>query len=483
MVGVWPELRGMVRTAAERLMNSPTCSLGHPCAKRIKVARMNIGTTFTWLTIWLAAGLRMVPCQAQTAWPAAMPELTRGWSESSLTAVLPEPVQITQPAPGLAASQRSFSGLWAGWACQSASCDVKVAIERVDDQGATVAFAGANGWQSPVQDRGQGQFVGAELHTPLKTGAKLVLRLRADGDMDMSLWRAERLLSVGVLSQQAPGYTRQVVRVPTPWVENDQPVTLEMVVYRPGHASGFTTMASGTPPASPVKPMPTLVFNHGSTGDGDKPAWFKHTWVSPEVGKYFVGKGWQVVFPQRRGRGASGGLYDEGFEPDRSRYACLAEFSLPGLERAVYGVDGAVLSKDVGERTGRQREQEHRQCRRCLHHRHQGGRRRQRGHQPARRGVAHPGAGVGQHGRDPQHQEGALAQRREGTGRRCSCRRGHSAQHAQPSAPQNADCIEPSTAACCARPCAWPWMPQAVAHPQAAAASACTFACASGDFQ
>ena len=332
----------MVRTAAERLMNSPTCSLGHPCAKRIKVARMNIGTTFTWLTIWLAAGLRMVPCQAQTAWPAAMPELTRGWSESSLTAVLPEPVQITQPAPGLAASQRSFSGLWAGWACQSASCDVKVAIERVDDQGATVAFAGANGWQSPVQDRGQGQFVGAELHTPLKTGAKLVLRLRADGDMDMSLWRAERLLSVGVLSQQAPGYTRQVVRVPTPWVENDQPVTLEMVVYRPGHASGFTTMASGTPPASPVKPMPTLVFNHGSTGDGDKPAWFKHTWVSPEVGKYFVGKGWQVVFPQRRGRGASGGLYDEGFEPDRSRYACLAEFSLPGLERAVADLDAVM---------------------------------------------------------------------------------------------------------------------------------------------
>lgn len=272
----------------------------------------------------LAALCSSTSAKADTAWPAGMAVMTRGWSESSVAAVLPEPVRITPPAPDLATHLRNFSGQWNGWACQSASCDVKVAIERVDEQGATVAYAGANGWQGLIQDRAEGRFVGTELHTRLKTGATLVLRMRTDGDMDLSLWRAERLVSVGVLSQQTPGYTRQVVRVPTPWADKGQPVTLEMVVYRP---------------SSPAGPMPTLVFNHGSTGDGDKPAWFKLTWTSPEVGKYFVAKGWQVVFPQRRGRGASGGLYDEGFEPDRSRYACLAEFSLPGLARAVADLD------------------------------------------------------------------------------------------------------------------------------------------------
>jgi pimeloyl-ACP methyl ester carboxylesterase len=126
-----------------------------------------------------------------------------------------------------------------------------------------------------------------------------------------------------------------VVRVPTPWVDNEQPVTLEMVVYRP-----LPPPAQGT--ASPAATWPTLVFNHGSTGRGDKPDWFKHTWVGAEVGKYFVAKGWQVVFPQRRGRGASGGLYDEGFEPDRSRYSCRQEPALAGFERAVADLDAVM---------------------------------------------------------------------------------------------------------------------------------------------
>jgi pimeloyl-ACP methyl ester carboxylesterase len=50
-----------------------------------------------------------------------------------------------------------------------------------------------------------------------------------------------------------------------------------------------------------------------------------------------------VVFPQRRGRGASDGRYDEGFETDRSRYSCLPALSLPGVERAIEDLD-AVMS-------------------------------------------------------------------------------------------------------------------------------------------
>lgn len=295
---------------------------------------------FALVAILLCGGA-MGPVRAQTptAWPPDMAQLSRGWSESSVAAVLPLPVHVTPPAPDLATGRSAFSGLWKGWACPNASCDIQVAIARVDDLGASVVYAGANGWQGLIQDRAEGQFVGAELQTSLGTGVMLVLRLRADGDMDMSLWREKRLLSVGVLSQRAPNHTRHVVRVPTPWWENDQPVTLEMVVYRP-HPTPAELPSTSKP--TPGKPLPTLVFNHGSTGRGDKPDWFKFTWSSPDVGRYFVAQGWQVVFPQRRGRGASGGLYDEGFEPDRSRYACSAQYAQPGLERALADLDAVM---------------------------------------------------------------------------------------------------------------------------------------------
>ena len=46
-----------------------------------------------------------------------------------------------------------------------------------------------------------------------------------------------------------------------------------------------------------------------------------------------------VLFAQGRGRGQSDGLYDEGFERDRSRYACRPELAIPGLDRPVADLD------------------------------------------------------------------------------------------------------------------------------------------------
>ena len=147
---------------------------------------------------------------AQTAWPAYMPQLEAGPSESSVAAVLPTDVKVLRPDTALAPAKARWSGIWNGWACFGRQCDIHI---------------------------------------------------------------------------------------------------------------------------------PTLIFNHGSTGDGDKPEWFQHTATAPELAQYFVDRGWQVLMPQRRGRGKSDGLYDEGFEPDRSRYACKAELSLPGVERAVADLD------------------------------------------------------------------------------------------------------------------------------------------------
>jgi pimeloyl-ACP methyl ester carboxylesterase len=49
-----------------------------------------------------------------------------------------------------------------------------------------------------------------------------------------------------------------------------------------------------------------------------------------------------VAFPQRRGRGKSDGLYDEGFMPDRSRYSGDRNQCFLGVERAVSDIAAAI---------------------------------------------------------------------------------------------------------------------------------------------
>jgi predicted peptidase len=115
-------------------------------------------------------------------------------------------------------------------------------------------------------------------------------------------------------------------RVAVDLIENDKPVLLEFVIYKPVGAG----------------PFPTLMFNHGSTGEGSDPALFTSTWCSPALAKLFNDLGWMVVFPQRRGRGKSDGLYDEGFDADRSGYSCDPTSSLRGLDRALDDIYAAA---------------------------------------------------------------------------------------------------------------------------------------------
>lgn len=264
---------------------------------------------------------------AQTAWPAYMATLQPGPSESDVAATLPAEVKVLPPDASLSSTRARWSGIWNGWACFARQCDIHIAMEQVSEQQATLAYVGASATQEQITDRVEASFVGDELHAHMRTGNKLVLRLRDSGDMEMSLWNPEgKLRSAGVLTQKPFRYERRVSRIPTPWVEDGKVQTLELVTYLPPGGGG-------------KGPLPTLIFNHGSTGNGDKPEWFKHTATAPELAQYFVERGWQVLMPQRRGRGKSDGVYDEGFERDRSRYACKAELSLPGIERAVADLD------------------------------------------------------------------------------------------------------------------------------------------------
>lgn len=120
--------------------------------------------------------------------------------------------------------------------------------------------------------------------------------------------------------------TRTTVRAPTPFVENGFGVELEVVLY--------------TPPGP--GPFPTVMFNHGSTGTGSDPSQFTLTFTSESVARFFAERGWLVAFPQRRGRGASDGLYDEGLTVNRSGYSCESAIALSGATRALADLDAAV---------------------------------------------------------------------------------------------------------------------------------------------
>lgn len=112
-------------------------------------------------------------------------------------------------------------------------------------------------------------------------------------------------------------------RAPTPFVENGEPVELEVVLFRP----------------VPEGRYPTIMFNHGSTGNGSDPSKFGLTFTHKALARHFVERGYMVAFPQRRGRGSSDGLYDEGFTDDRSGYSCEASRALDGAARALEDLD------------------------------------------------------------------------------------------------------------------------------------------------
>ncbi|MAM84197.1 MAG: dienelactone hydrolase [Acidobacteria bacterium] len=99
-------------------------------------------------------------------------------------------------------------------------------------------------------------------------------------------------------------------------------------------------MVAAKPPGK--GPFSTIVFNHGSTGRGQNTSLYSRTVAPAVVANYFVKRGWMALFPQRRGRGKSGGVYGEGLAQDGSGYSCDVDIAIAGFERAVEDVDAVV---------------------------------------------------------------------------------------------------------------------------------------------
>ncbi|MEM9396191.1 MAG: CocE/NonD family hydrolase, partial [Pseudomonadota bacterium] len=90
-------------------------------------------------------------------------------------------------------------------------------------------------------------------------------------------------------------------------------------------------------------PFPLALVHHGSTGSGTNPRDFQRLFSNDWFADVLNAHGWIAAFPQRRGRGGSDGLYDEGFSEDRSQgYSTEARLSLPGAERALIDANAAL---------------------------------------------------------------------------------------------------------------------------------------------
>jgi dienelactone hydrolase len=249
---------------------------------------------------------------------------------------LPDDVSVAAAPDSVPQPAGSFLGAWIGtW---SGSIPHVLIVERVDPdgRGAQVVYALAAAPDYGIESqwsRRRAVIAG----TTLTLEGAIPATYTLDGDTLRATYHPVRdyarmrRAALSDLTDAAAGLDwsePRTVFVDGP-AENGASTRLEVALFRP----------------SGPGPFPLLVFNHGSTGLGRDPARFTRTYWSFPLADDFVRRGWMVAFPQRRGRGRSDGLYDEGFDPDRSRgYTCDAPVALAGAERALADVAAAVAA-------------------------------------------------------------------------------------------------------------------------------------------
>ena len=246
---------------------------------------------------------------------------------------------LERAPPGVEADAR-FAGVWTGsW---GGSLKTILAVESIESDGTATAVYAIGDYPLWRIKRGWWRFAG-------RIDGK-VLRLKGNiTEITYELAPSGRLLATyarrnqrsrAVLTRQSfdalrkPGnrvlWTGGVrTFLKTGLIGDGKPIRLEAIVFRP-----------------PGKgPFPLAIVNHGSTGRGNNPQAFRQTFIAPMLAEFLTQRGWLVAFPQRRGRGRSGGLYDEGFNVDRTKgYTCETARTLDGADRALADVDAAVAA-------------------------------------------------------------------------------------------------------------------------------------------
>ena len=213
-------------------------------------------------------------------------------------------------------------GEWQGWGGLGMSVDIRLLVERVDREDATIHYAAADSSGRRALHRLTCAVEGETLASTTDGGERFALRRRNEDTAEF-LWNLpDGGWMCGVVARVDPRCRQSVERIPLPGTAD----TLEVRVFAP----------DGT------GPFPTLLFNHGSTGDGTDPSLFALTWTCLPLARHFTERGWLVAFPQRRGRGDSDGRYDEGFKPSRKGYSTNAPTALAGLDHALGDVGASI---------------------------------------------------------------------------------------------------------------------------------------------
>jgi dienelactone hydrolase len=252
---------------------------------------------------------------------------------------LPSDAHLATASPGTAL-QRQWSGVWVG-AWGGVLKHILLVEAVAEDGAARVVYAvgkRAGSGARPIWLRLEG--VASERSLELRgTGFSATYELTDRGGLKAryqngsnvgraSMTRAD--FASLIKPDAVVAWTRARFEfLETELIEDGRPVRLEAVIFKPDGAG----------------PFPLAVINHGSTGGGRDPAVAKQTWFAADLAEFLNARGWMVAFPQRRGRGKSDGLYDEGFSQDRKLgYACDAELSLRGADRALGDVDAAIAA-------------------------------------------------------------------------------------------------------------------------------------------
>jgi len=241
--------------------------------------------------------------------------------------------------PGIPVDRR-FAGTWVGaW---GGGLKTILAIESIEADGAVTLIYAVGDHAVWRIKRGWWRFGGRIEGKQLRIKGRITeitYELAPSGRL-LATYARRNQRSRAVLTRQSfaalrgPGATApwtggERTFLKTRLVEDGKPIRLETVLFRPAGKG----------------PFPLAVVNHGSTGRGAEPRLFRQTFISPMLAEFLTRRGWLAAFPQRRGRGRSDGLYDEGFYADRTKgYTCETRRTLAGADRALADVDAAIAA-------------------------------------------------------------------------------------------------------------------------------------------
>ncbi len=142
-----------------------------------------------WVIVGVTAFLVCSGAVAETQWPGFQATLGASESTSAVKAKLPDDVNVSAAAPGTAPDRARFLGKWDGWMCRNATSDTKAAFEKIEGDDVTIVYAVASARLNPYTERVKAKFVGNEVHGQIRSGAEIIYRMRADGNLDI-MWRA-----------------------------------------------------------------------------------------------------------------------------------------------------------------------------------------------------------------------------------------------------------------------------------------------------